>query len=319
MKLPFPFRNRATLPFIFPTQHPTQKTQRHSMKKTLIITTALLAAAPLAHAIFGVGDIVSDPVVEEATLQNNIFSQVKYAWEQTQWAEQLSSLASTLSTVQKQLATANQVKQAIGDPAAASGLIENALFSSSLQQSGISDTLTELAGITQQSSALSGTIQELFQPITMTAWTNGTTPFEGVSSFRDPNDPLKQYRALENAYSRFETLLLQARSTHQTLNNQIAQLNTQLKNAPDDAQVQKLIGSLGTAQMALRNLDGMADTAHHHVELLKVLNQNRKEEEEVAAETISRQRNQQSATQSAAAETGLSNLNSSTNEVPVGF
>ena len=289
------------------------------MKKRLIMTTALLAIAPHAHAIFGVGDIVSDPVVEEATLQNNIFNQVKYAWEQTQWAEQLSNLANTLSTVQKQLATANQVKQAIGDPAAASGLIENGLFSSSLQNSGIADTLTDLAGIAQQSSKLSGTIQELFTPINMAAWTNIGTPFEGVSSFHDPTDPLKQYRAVENAYSRFEELLLQARSKHQVLNDQIAQLNTQLKNAPNDAQVQKLIGSLGTAQMALRNLDGMADTAHFQVELLKTLNQNRKEEEEVAAETISRQRNQQSASQSAAAEVGLSNLNNGANEVPVGF
>ena len=289
------------------------------LQKSLLMTTALLAASPSAHAILGVGDIVSDPVVEVATLVNNVFNQAKYAWEKTQWAEQLSNLANTLSTLQKQLAIAGQVQQAIGDPAAASGFIANGLFSRMLQNSGIADTLTDLSGITQKSAQLSSTIGELFEPITLEAWTNPATPFEGVASFRDPNDPLKQYRAVENAYSRFETLLIQARTAHQTLNNQIAALNTQLKNAPDDAQVQKLIGSLGTAQSALRNLDGMADTAHFQVEFLKVLNENRKEEEQVAAETISRERNQQSATTSAAGEATLSNLNSSVSQAPLGF
>jgi hypothetical protein len=46
------------------------------MKKTLILTTAILAA-PHAHAVLGVGDIVSDPVAEQALVQKNIFDQIK--------------------------------------------------------------------------------------------------------------------------------------------------------------------------------------------------------------------------------------------------
>ena len=38
------------------------------------------------------------------------------------------------------------VKQAIGDPVAAIALIDNGLFSDFLQDSGITDTLTDLAG-----------------------------------------------------------------------------------------------------------------------------------------------------------------------------
>jgi hypothetical protein len=34
--------------------------------------------------------VVSDPVVEQATMAKNAFDQLKYAWEQTQWAQQLS-------------------------------------------------------------------------------------------------------------------------------------------------------------------------------------------------------------------------------------
>jgi hypothetical protein len=290
------------------------------MKKTIFITaSAAVLAVPQAHAVLGVGDVVSDPVVEQATVQKNIFDQLKYAWEQTQWAEQLSNLSNTLTTVRQQLETANQVKQAIGDPSAAVSLIDNGVFSGYLQSSGISDTLSDLVGIAQQGAQLSGTIQELFKPIDLTAYKNLGSSFEGVASFRDSSDPLKQYRAMENAYSRFQELLLQAQSKRVTLKGQIAQLNTQLKGAQSDAEVQKLVGSLSTAQTALGDLDSMVETAHSQVESLHSLNQNRKEEEEVAAEEISRQRNQDSAKLAAQAESELPDLTMPNNDLPPGF
>lgn len=290
------------------------------MKKTVIITASAVAlAAPHAHAVLGVGDVVSDPVVEQATVQKNIFDQLKYAWEQVQWADKLETLHNTLTTVQQQLETANQVKQAIGDPAAAVGLIDNGLFSGYLQNSGIADTLSDLAGIAAQGAQLSGTIQELFRPIDLSAYKNLGASFEGVASFRDPKDPLKQYRAMENAYSRFEELLLQARSKRVTLKGQIAQLNSQLKGAKTDAEVQKLVGSLATAQTALGDIDSMVETAHSQVESLQTLNQNRKEEEEVAAEEISRERNQESAKLAAQAEADMPDLTLPNEDLPPGF
>jgi len=290
------------------------------MKKTILITASAAAfAAPQAHAVLGVGDVVSDPVAEEALVQKNIFDQLKYAWEQTQWAEKLATLHNTLTTVQQQLQTANQVKQAIGDPAAAVGLIDNGLFSGYLQKSGITDTLSDLAGIAAQGAQLSGTIQELFQPIDLKAWKNLGTSFEGVTSFRDSSDPLKQYRAMENAYSRFQEMLLQAQSKRVTLKGQMAQLNEQLKGAKTDAEVQKLVGSLATAQAALGDLDSMVETAHSQVESLHVLNQNRREEEEVAADEISRERNQESARIAAQAEADLPDLSLPNDDLPPGF
>jgi hypothetical protein len=290
------------------------------MKKTIIITaSAAMLAAPHAHAVLGVGDVVSDPVVEQATIQKNIFDQLKYAWEQVQWADKLETLHNTLTTVQQQLETANQVKQAIGDPAAAVGLIDNGLFSGFLRNSGIADTLSDLAGIAAQGAQLSGTIQELFRPIDLSAYKNLDASFEGIASFRDPKDPLKQYRAMENAYSRFEELLLQARSKRVTLKGQIAQLNAQLKGAKTDAEVQKLVGSLATAQTALGDIDSMVETAHSQVESLQTLNQNRKEEEEVAAEEISRERNQESAKLAAQAEADMPDLTLPNDDLPPGF
>jgi len=290
------------------------------MKKIVIITASLAAlAAPHARAVLGVGDVVSDPIVEQAAVQKNIFDQLKYAWEQTKWAEQLNDLANTLTTVRQQLETANQVKQAIGDPAAVAGLIDNRVFSGYLRNSGIADTLSDLAGIAAQGAQLSGTIQELFRPIDLSAWKNLSVPFDGAASFRDSNDPLKQYRAMENAYSRLEELLLEARSKRTTLKGQIAELNTQLKGAKTDAEVQKLVGSLATAQTALGDLDSMVETANGQLASLHALNQNRREEEEVAAEEISRERNRQSAKLAAQAEANLPDLSLPTESLPPGF
>jgi hypothetical protein len=109
-----------------------------------------------------------------------------------------------LNTVREQLETANLVKQVIGDPVAAIALIDNGLFSDFLQDSGIADTLTDLAGIAEEGVQLSATIQELFQPIDIWEWTDVSSSFEGVASFRDPADPLRRFRAIENAYSRLE-------------------------------------------------------------------------------------------------------------------
>lgn len=292
------------------------------MKKTVLLTASAAAlAAPHAHAVFGVGDIVSDPIVEQATVQKNIFDQLKYAWEQVQWAEKLATLNNTLTTVRQQLETANQVKQAIGDPVAAIGLIDNGLFSGYLQESGITDTLNDLAGIAQEGVKLSGTIQELFQPIDISGWKDLNTSFNGISSFRDVKDPLKQYRAVNNAFSRFEGLLLKAQSKRLTLKSQIAQLNTQLKGAQSDAEVQKLVGSLATAQAALGDLDSMVETAHGQVEALHILNQNREKEAEVAAEEISRQRNQDLSRMAAEAEAELQlpDFTTPNEDVPPGF
>ena len=281
----------------------------------------LLAAQPDARAVLGVGDIVSDPIAEEALVHKNIFDQLKYAWEQTQWADKLATLHNTLTTVRQQLETANMVKQAIGDPVAAIALIDNGLFSDFLQDSGITDTLTDLAGIAQEGVQLSATIQELFQPIDLSAWANlsNVLSFEGTASFRNSGDPLERFRAVENAFSRFEILIGKAQNKRRALNFQIARINSQLKNASDDAEVQKLVGSLATAQTALDDIDYVSDSAHRQVEMLHVLNQNRQAEEEIAAEEISRKRNRELAQLSADAEAALPDFNEPNPDLPSGY
>lgn len=293
------------------------------MKKSILIVTAAITgfSGPAIHAQI----VVAAPGVEARQDQKNIFDILKYTWEQAKWAEKLATLHNTLTTVREHLETANMVKQAIGDPVAAIALIDNGLFSGYLEDSGIADTLGELAGIAQEGVEISGTIQELFEPIDLDRWKSlsldASQSFDGIASFRDPSDPLKRFRAFENAFSRFETLLGRIQNKRKVLNRQIARLNTQLKNAQDDAEVQKLAGSLATAQTALEDLDSMTETARGQVESLKLLNDNRAQAEEVAAEEISRTRNRELARMAAEAEAELQLPDFSTpnTDVPPGF
>lgn len=282
------------------------------MKKYLPLV--FLAAVITARAQW----VVSDPVVEQATMAKNVFDQLKYAWEQTQWAQQLSSLAQTLDTVKSELEVAQQVKQAIGNPAAISGMIQSGLFSSYLRNSGITDTLGDLSNITQQGARQSTAIQQMYRPIDLNAYKRLETPFEGTASFRDEQDPLKQFRAVENAYSNFQEMLQQAQSKRRELNIQIAALNDQLKGAQDDAEVQKLQGSLTTAQTSLKDLDGIMDGAEHQVKLLHMLNENRAASEAIAAEDISRARNRESAKMGSDAEASAAKSGSQS-DMPPGF
>jgi len=291
------------------------------MKKALFIAAAVSVGSPALQAQW----TVAAPGVEARQDQKNIFDILKYTWEQAQWAEKLATLHNTLTTVREQLETANMVKQAIGDPVAAIALIDNGLFSGYLEDSGIADTLGELAGIAQEGAELSATVQDLFQPINIDSWKNlsldATRSFDGIASFRDGEDPLKRFRAVDNAFSRFEILLGRAQNKRKVLNRQIARLNTQLKGAQDDAEVQKLVGSLSTAQTALDDLDSMVETARGQVGLLNTLNENRAQAEEVAAEEISRERNRELARLAAQAEAELElpDLTSPNEDLPPGF
>lgn len=292
------------------------------MKKTVLITAAITAASiPANHAQF----VVTAPGVEVRQDQKNIFDILKYTWEQAKWAEKLATLHNTLTTVQEHLQTANQVKQAIGDPVAAIALIDNGLFSGYLEESGLADTLGELADIAREGGEISATIGQLFEPIQMDSWknlaTDATRSFDGISSFRDGADPLKRFRAVENAYSRFEILLGRAHNKRKVLNQQIARLNTQLKGAKDDAEVQKLVGSLAAAQTALDDIDYLTESTGSQVQMMHVLNQNRSQAEEVAADEISRERNRELARLAAQAEAELElpDFGAPNEDLPPGF
>ena len=67
-----------------------------------VIVAGASIIVPSAHAFWGVGDVLYDPAVHESVVQKNIFDQVKYAWEQAQWADKLATLHHSLTTLREQ-------------------------------------------------------------------------------------------------------------------------------------------------------------------------------------------------------------------------
>ncbi|HEY5813745.1 MAG TPA: hypothetical protein VIT23_13950, partial [Terrimicrobiaceae bacterium] len=192
------------------------------MKK--VITAAAVGSVVVsthAHAVLGVGDIVSDPIVEQATVQKNIFDQIKYAWEQTQWADKLATLHNTLTTVRENLEVAIRVKNAIGDPSQIVGLLDDALLDGAFSESGIVQTFQELGGLVAEGAAVGSELKILLgEPISLDAWMNAGRN-GGFRALTYNPDPLAKYRSVEYAYQRYNTQLQISSARAQQMRAQI--------------------------------------------------------------------------------------------------
>jgi hypothetical protein len=247
---------------------------------TIIIAGSSLLV-PSGQAFWGVGDIVSDPIVEEATTQKNIFDQLKYAWEQAQWADKLATLHNTLVTVQQDLQIAIMVKNAIGDPTQIVGLLDEMVLGGMLSDTGILDTLNELGGLVQTGGNIAMQLQYLGTPIDLAGWKNAA---RGGSfyAFTYNADPLAKYRAVEFAYQRYNSQLQSSVYRAQYMRGQLNRLQSRLNSASTDAEVQKVKGSLTTADAALQDIETAIKLSADQVQVARMLAMNRQDQEREA-------------------------------------
>jgi hypothetical protein len=264
------------------------------MKK--VITAAAVGsvvASTQTHAVLGVGDIVSDPIVEEATVQKNIFDQIKYAWEQTQWADKLATLHNTLTTVRENLEVAIRVKNAIGDPSQIVGLLDDALLDGALSESGIVQTFQELGGLVAEGAAVGSELKILLgEPISLDAWMNAGRN-GGFRALTYNPDPLAKYRAVEYAYQRYNTQLQISSARAQQMRAQIRALQARLGTATTDAETQKIQGSLISADAALEDLEGSIRLSSDQINIARTLAENRRDQEIEAYNATVNQMNQE--------------------------
>jgi CRISPR/Cas system-associated endoribonuclease Cas2 len=264
------------------------------MKKptlTIIIAGSSLLV-PSGYAFWGVGDIVSDPIVEEATTQKNIFDQLKYAWEQAQWAEKLATLHNTLVTVRENLEIAIMVKNAIGDPTQIVGLLDEVLLGGMLSDSGILDTLNELGGLVQEGGNIASQLQYLGTPINLDGWKNAARGGT-FNSFTYNADPLARYRAVEFAYQRYNSQLQSSVYRAQYMRGQINRLQSRLGSASTDAETQKVQGSLITADAALQDIETSIQLSSEQINVARTLAMNRHDQEREAYRATVDQMNQE--------------------------
>ncbi len=225
------------------------------------------------------------PVVDAGALA---FQSAKARWEEIQWGKQLLFLENTLRTTQQHLQTVNYVKMAIGDPkAVVGGYIDAHTFSNLLDYNNIPNILWDIQRLLARSRYASDTIRSLYDDadIDIEKYVRSNS-YTGMSAFRDPKDPLKRYRAIENAYTEYEKNIHEAQKKRITLNQQIAKLNSQLKGAQTDAEVQKLQASLIASQAALSSLDQIEANSAERLKLLIALNENREKMEQAACAEI---------------------------------
>ena len=104
---------------------------------TAVIIAASTLVIPKAYSVWGVGDIVYDPVIHETDV-------AKWTWERGEWATKLATLADTLTTVRENLQTLILVKTAIGDPSQIPAILDELALGGALSESGIFDTLNEI-------------------------------------------------------------------------------------------------------------------------------------------------------------------------------
>src|SRR5258705_12656295 len=210
------------------------------MKTTIIVTSVAAALVPPATQA---QLVVAAPGVEARQDHKNIFDQLKYAWEQTQWADKLATLHSTLTTVRQDLEIAIMVKNAIGDPIQIVGLLDEMVLGGMLSDSGILDTLNELGGLVQEGGNIAMQLQYLGTPIDLDGWKNAA---RGGSfyAFTYNSDPLAKYRAVEFAYQRYNSQLQSSVYRAQYMRGQLNRLQSRLDSASPDAETQKIKGSL---------------------------------------------------------------------------
>jgi hypothetical protein len=264
------------------------------MKK--VITAAAVGSVMVstrAHAVLGVGDIVSDPIVEEATVQKNLFDQIKYAWEQTQWADKLATLHNTLMTVRENLEVAIRVKNAIGDPSQIVGLLDEALLDGTFSETGITQTFEELGGLVAEGATVGTELKILLgQPISLNAWMNAGRQ-GGFRALTYNPDPLAKYRAVEYAYQRYNTQLQISSARAQQMRTKIRTLQTRLGTATTDAETQKIQGSLISADAALEDLEGSIRLSSDQINIARTLAENRRDQEIEAYNATVNQMNQE--------------------------
>ena len=236
---------------------------------------------PSGHAFWGVGDIVHDPVTNEAVTQKNIFDQMKYAWEQGQWAEKLATLHNTLTTVREHLQIAIMVKQAIGDPSQIPALLDELALEGMLSESGILETLGEFGGLVQEAGILAMQLDYLSQPIDLAGWKNAAR-MGTFYAFTYNSDPLARYIAVEHAYLRYNAQLQSSAYRAKYMRTQLNRLHSRLGSSRTDAETQKVQGSLTTADAALQDIEKSIELSADQVHVARTLASNRQDQEREA-------------------------------------
>jgi hypothetical protein len=241
--------------------------------KTLAIVLLSLAALPRAFALFGVGDVVYDPINNAVLAETKVETLAQWASALAKAETQIQNQIQQIQTAESLLSTQNQIKLGIGDwqsiVSKAQSLQLQAANLTKDNDQGIATSFVVSAG----QPSLGYTNHGDFDPIATTdAFGNAVIV---------PDDRLKRYAAVETVYEKALTTL-QATQTEAEQNNQeIADTYQAMTQAGVTQQeYEKLRGKIQTLSVRQQALQSQRQDALSMIQAEQTINQNQRTKED---------------------------------------
>jgi len=241
--------------------------------KTLAIAVLFLAALPRAFAVFGVGDIVYDPINNGVLIETKIETLTQWASALAKAETQIQNQIQQIQSAESLLNTQNQIKIGIGDwqsiVAKAQSIQLQAANLTKDNNQGIATSFVVAAG----QPTLGYTNHGDFNAVaTSDAFGNAVSI---------PDDRLKRYAAVEAVYEKALTTLQGTETEAEQNNQEIADTYQAMTQAGITQQeYEKLRGKIQTLSVRQQALHAQRQDALSMIQAEQTINQNQKTKED---------------------------------------
>jgi membrane-associated HD superfamily phosphohydrolase len=241
--------------------------------KTLAIAALALAALPRAFAIFGVGDIVYDPVNNGVLVETKVETLAQWASALAKAETQIQNQLQQIQRADSLLNTQNQIRLGIGDWQSVVSKAQSIQLQAANLTKDNNQGISASFVVTTGQPSLGYTNHGDFDPVpTSDAFGNSVSV---------PDDRLKRYAAVEAVYEKALTTL-QATETEAGQNNQeIADTYQAMTQAGITQQeYEKLKGKLQALSVRQQALQAQRQDALSMIQAEQTINQNQKAKED---------------------------------------
>ncbi len=212
--------------------------------KFILSLIALFFAVPFAQAQV----VVTNPA-------SDMLSQVLHTEDIAKTVEMINNQVKQITTLTQQLQQIQSYVKAFGDPAKLTQITGADQLISSLKESGVGKTISELQKLSSGVEALQYNANGLYQSLGNTF----TTP--GGTSVSRSTDLYKKFGAVQQGAENFQTVTDDVLTRRKKLRSQIAETTQQLQAATTNAETQKLTGVLVGYNAELQAVDREIDHA----------------------------------------------------------
>jgi hypothetical protein len=212
--------------------------------KYLVSIALSLSAAPLVTAQV----VVIDPTAIAHNQANHIVDLAKYV-------EMVNNQLKQITTMTQELQQVTAYVKAFGDPSSLLNITGANQLISSLKQTGVGETISQLQQAANGFQALQYTGNGLYTNLGSTFTTPGAVRLPRAEEF------YRKYGAIQQSSQNFQGVTNDVLARRANLRNQIASTTSQLQAATTDAETQKLTGVLVGYNAELATVDHEIDSA----------------------------------------------------------